>query len=155
DKDKTSPKDNSTPKDKDKGPSKDKDKATPKDKDKTTPKDPPPGRGLFPRRALIVSVHNYLYANPVMPGVGVKAITGATNFPTGPNPALTRLNVPIPQIYHFSDSAKTNPVPPLKPVIEQSVTNFLKTSRDQDRVMVIFIGHAKEVDGQAYLVPLE
>jgi hypothetical protein len=147
DKDKTSPKDNSTPKDKDKGP--------PKDKDKTTPKDPPPNRGAFPRRALIVSVHNYLYANPVMPGVGVKAITGAPNYPTGLIPALTRLNVPLTQIYHVSDAAKTNPVPPLKPVIEQSITNFLKTSRDQDRIMVIFIGHAKEIDGQAYLVPLE
>src|SRR5439155_7269156 len=32
---------------------------------------------------------------------------------------------------------------------------FLSTSRPQDRVMLLFTGHAVELDSQAYLIPLE
>src|SRR5262249_47961462 len=125
-----------------------------KDKVKTLPP-PPPQRGSFPRRALIVSVHNYLYANPIMPGMGSSKASDVN----GPNALIRtlnlKLNVPLNQIYHVSDSATKAPLPPLKPVIEQCLTKFLDTSRDQDRILVFFIGHAKEIDNEAYLVPLE
>jgi hypothetical protein len=111
---------------------------------------PGPPSDPFPRRALIVSVHDYLYANPVMPGGdGENAVAELI-------PALQRgLNVPPDQIYHVSDAAGKNPLPPFKSVIERAVVNFLKTSRDQDRVLLVFIGHATEIHGESYLVPLE
>ena len=44
---------------------------------------------------------------------------------------------------------------PLKMVIEGSIDSFLSTSRDQDRIILAFSGHAIEKDGKAYLAPLE
>src|SRR5439155_1530286 len=83
-----------------------------------TPPPPPPSSRPFPRRALIVSVHNYLYANPIMPGAeGSAAFPGATKpAVSGLIPALNRgLEIPMTQIFHVSDVAKKNPLPPLKP----------------------------------------
>jgi hypothetical protein len=40
-------------------------------------------------------------------------------------------------------------------VVEETIKNFLATSRKQDRVMLFWIGHTKEIEGKAYLVPLE
>jgi len=107
----------------------------------------------FPRRALLISVHNYLYANPLPEPASTE----------GSPPNLARLmdalhrglRIPESQIFHLSDANKKDPRPPLKSVIEASLTSFLKTSRKQDRILVIFVGHTREIDGQAYLVPLE
>jgi hypothetical protein len=44
---------------------------------------------------------------------------------------------------------------PLKSVIEGTVSQFADTCREQDRVVLLFCGHAVEKKGKAYLVPLE
>ena len=46
-------------------------------------------------------------------------------------------------------------VPPLRNVIEGTITQFLETCRAQDRVVLVFCGHAVEKMGAAYIVPLE
>jgi hypothetical protein len=45
--------------------------------------------------------------------------------------------------------------PTVKPVLEQAITDFLAGCRGQDRILLLFAGHAVEFDDQAYLVPLE
>jgi hypothetical protein len=45
--------------------------------------------------------------------------------------------------------------PPLKETIRKTVELFCATSRPQDRIIFLFVGHAVEKDGQVYLVPLE
>jgi len=51
--------------------------------------------------------------------------------------------------------AKANDRPPFRGVIEKTVDLFLDGCREQDRIIVLFTGHALEKDGKAYLVPLE
>jgi hypothetical protein len=151
------------PREKDKGP---KDKG-PKDKGPKRPdptRDPeepvrPPvsGTGSFPRRTLLISVHNYLYANPILNPL----------FTSGPRGGKTRildrfmqvvndqLRVPANQTFHVSDMAPKNPVPPMKAVVEKALTDFLESSRRQDRIMVFFVGHSVELNDKPYLVPIE
>jgi hypothetical protein len=121
----------------------------------------PPGEApragtAFPRRLLVISVHNYLFADPVP-----EAAPGARG-PAGHDVhALAEklgqgFKVPPTQVAHLSDAAAKNQArPPLKPVIENTLTGFLESSRTQDRVLVFFIGHAAEVGDEAYLVPIE
>ena len=47
------------------------------------------------------------------------------------------------------------PRPPLKPIIEKTIADFLASSRPQDRVFLFFMGHVVEIGDDAYLVPLE
>jgi hypothetical protein len=146
------------------GKPKDKDKtkpvaADPKPEPKPAPEDAEPkpapvGRGGFPRRALIISVHNYLYANPIVNTESVKP-PGPPNIGRLKRALYTGLKIPSSQIFHLSDADPAEPRPPLKPVIEQGLVNFLKTTRKQDRILVFFIGHTREIDNEAYLVPLE
>lgn len=118
-------------------------------------KDPRAGANRFPRRALVISVHNYLYANPVHYGIPGPGGHDVVHFLE----VLARENgfkIPLNQIAHLSDSAnKGQARPPMKPMIEQAITSFLDSSRAQDRVMVFFIGHAVEIKGTAYLMPIE
>jgi hypothetical protein len=117
----------------------------------TTPRPTPLASGQFPRRALIISVHNYLYANPLSdpPQIKESSIDRLTR-------ALGNgLKVPTTQIFRLSDMDKKEPRPPLKTVIEQGLTNFLKTTRKQDRILVFFLGHTKAIDNEAFLVPIE
>ena len=115
-----------------------------------------PKGSQFPRRALIIDIHNYLYANPIYDAPEVKG-----GGDTSPNinrfiSSLNRgLNIPLTQIVRVSDNATKTPLPPLRKVVEEGLVNFLKTCRKQDRIMVFFVGHTKEVNDQAYLVPLE
>ena len=44
---------------------------------------------------------------------------------------------------------------PIKPIVEQTIERFLATSRRQDRIVIVFVGHAVDLDDQSYLVPLE
>jgi hypothetical protein len=108
------------------------------------------GPVTFPRRALLISVHNYLYANPIVDGD-----KDTVNLDRFINSLSRGLRIPLTQIVHLSDAARKEPRPPLKEVIEQGLTNFLKTSRKQDRIAVFFLGHTKEIGDKAYLVPLE
>ncbi len=106
----------------------------------------------FPRRALVVSIHNYLYANPTQYGLmvqGMKNIPGITKF------LANQMRVPQSQILHLSDASKDNPAPPIKPVVESTITDFLKSSRKQDHIMLVFVGHAVENDGEVFLAPIE
>ena len=119
-------------------------------KDKGKPKPGGTGKAGFPRRALLISAHNYLYMNPISPAPATKdklnPLARAINL---------GLDVPLNQITEVSDAAAKDPRPPLKPVIEEAIQNFLKTSRKQDRVIIVFTGHTAEIEGKAYLVPLE
>jgi hypothetical protein len=126
------------------------------------PGDPQPAASKFPRRALIVSVNNYLYFNPVNYGVygpsghNVHTLIDKLNY---------GLHVPLDQVFELSDAApdagtkgggaRSAARPPLKPVIEQTVTDFLQTSRSQDRILLLFIGHVVDLEGEVYLVPVE
>lgn len=131
----------------------------------SAPKVTYPDKAVFPRRALVIWVSNYLYANPVgaSPGQGSGAsVRDLTQ-------KLARgLHIPLSQIVELSDAApptrargagpaKADAVvrPPLKPLLQDVLRRFLAASRPQDRVLLVFIGHAVEIDDEAYLVPLE
>src|SRR5262249_50225542 len=47
------------------------------------------------------------------------------------------------------------PVSTSKAVIEAAIADFADTSRDQDRIIVVFTGHAIEIEKEAYLVPVD
>ncbi len=129
---------------------------------KPPPPSPPPVASPFPRRALIISVHNYLFANPIT--AGDPAGRTISKFKEALSPGKTRddkwsvgLNIAPDQVQHLSD-VTANPSlarPPLKQTIESTLTNFLRSARAQDHVMVFFIGHSAEIDGQIYLAPIE
>jgi hypothetical protein len=110
------------------------------------------GSNRYPRRALIISVHNYLYANPIH---DPEMLHSMSNFGGLERALIYKLKVPQTQLLRLSDATKKEPRPPLRQVIEKTLTDFLDTSRSQDRIMVFFVGHSKEIDGEAYLVPLE
>src|SRR5262249_42977267 len=46
-------------------------------------------------------------------------------------------------------------VPPIRPVVEQTIRAFLETCRPQDGILLIFVGHIFDIGEAAYLVPLE
>lgn len=108
--------------------------------------------GAFPRRALILSVHNYLYANPVAAHGG-----NNTNAVAQLPDVLSRgkLNIPKDQVLWVSDRNEKSPQPLLKPVFEKTLGEFLAQSRPQDRILVTFVGHATIAEKKAYLVPFE
>lgn len=131
-----------------------------------------PANVPWPRRLLAIGIHNYLYANPLSPG------DGEEHFHHVVNRLATRWRVPTEQTVILADVPRPAPadagnprarrataarssapgpmiVPPLKGVVEKSITDFLESSRSQDRVLLLFAGHAIDVDDQAYLVPLE
>jgi Caspase domain len=119
----------------------------------------PEARVPFPRRALIISVHNYLFANVTPSGPPTPNSRNLANFQRGlaaDNDKTAGLRLSPTQILHLSDAAsKAKERTPLKPVIQEAVTHFLDESRPQDRIMVFFVGHGVEIGGEAYLVPIE
>ncbi len=145
-KDKPAPKDKPVVKDRPNP----KDVVKPKD-DKKPPVKPKPARPEeFPRRALVISVNNYLYANPLQ--------YGRQNANTGDLLTMFQrfLHFPRSQLTELSDGAPGDRAhPPVKAVIEQTITDFLAGSRPMDRVVLLFTGHAVEVDKAVYLVPVE
>jgi hypothetical protein len=119
-----------------------------------TPKPPdiPVVAGPFPRRALAVSINDYLFANPTnygMPKVADVQTLLDTRFtqPTG-------LHIAASQVGILSDSARES-VPPTEPVIRNTVVNFLKESRPQDRIILLIIGHVVEIEGEPVLLPID
>jgi hypothetical protein len=129
------------------------------------PKAAVPAQIQFPRRILAVSVNNYLYANPVSSGSSDDdlAVPPDDTFKRPDrsfHAILTRfaevMHVPPGQVVELSDAApRGQSQPPLKGVIEKTVAQFLDSCRAQDRIMVFFIGHAVEIAGANYLVPVE
>jgi hypothetical protein len=119
------------------------------------PRRPPSTRGsLFPRRALLISVHDYLFANPLQNGPN---LPHASNFTNLINDLANGMDVPLNQIAHLSDEAgpKWGARAPTKAIIEKTLTNFLDSSRPQDRIMVFFAGHSVELGDDVYLAPIE
>jgi hypothetical protein len=122
----------------------------------TTAKSPPkpvdlPTATDFPRRFLAVCVHNYLYANPTSPRADRTGLADVLRVF-----AKDRLRADPSQIYILSDAAPGKQSrAPVKPVIEQTIDRFLATCRRQDRIMVVFVGHAVDLDDQPYFVPLD
>lgn len=111
---------------------------------------PPEPPAPLPRRLLAINVCNYLYFDPLHPGIK----------PRDAHAILTKfadfLHVPNSQFAELSDALPgKQAVPPMKGVIEKAITDFLGSSRPQDRVIVLFSGHAVEVEEQPFLVPLE
>ena len=69
----------------------------------------------FPRRALLISVHNYLFANPVGAGLPTR---GARTVAGLPDKLSNGLRIPRNQIAHLSDVANRGQSrPPLRPII--------------------------------------
>jgi hypothetical protein len=126
---------------------KDKNKKAKKDKDKKG------GEGkdgnLLPRRALLISVNNYLYLNSVEHGRNRISLNGLADFVFS-NPPL---KIPQTQIFRLSDDGST-PHPTELSVIKNAIKDFLDTSRAQDRIIILFTGHATEIDKDAYLIPM-
>jgi hypothetical protein len=131
-----------------------KDSGRPKDGSRPIDQGEPPASASYPRRALIISVHNYLYANPTNPGLpGVSSRNITNQLKKSLNNGL---KIPLTQIAHLSDDGpKGQARSPLKAVIRDTLTSFLNTCRAQDRILVFFIGHAVTLNDEAYLVPIE
>ena len=135
---------------------KDKGNLPPRDKDPKpidTPKPPPDqpkGAPTFPRRALVIDVQNYLYANPTHAGM---PIPNARNIPNFLDALNRGLHIPMNEMALLSDGAPKSARPPMKAVIEKTLTDFLDSSRAQDRIMVFFIGHAVAIKTPTYLAP--
>jgi hypothetical protein len=119
----------------------------------------------YPGRALLVGVKNYLYANPLNPGY--RSDQSLSQDPLGLKSLKSALvrdyGFPAEQIGELSDVAAKNATPPLKSTIEKTIKEFLAGCRPQDRVLLVFMGHALEVeerrflfvDRKSYLVPIE
>jgi hypothetical protein len=127
---------------------------TPSEKKPADVKSEPPGvnavgEAIFPRRALFICVSNYLYANPVSYGAKSRNVHEIMDR------VCTALHIEPSQRVELNDAAKTGAQPTTKPVIERTLTDFLNTSRAQDRIIVTFTGHAVEIGDDSYLVPLE
>jgi hypothetical protein len=113
-------------------------------KNRTVP--PVSESAVFPRRALAICVNDYVYADSV----------SSPNVHALMQRLAKVLHVPPLQVYELSDATPGAPrILPLKATIESAVVSFLETSRAQDRVLVLFVGHAVEKGGEAFLVPLE
>jgi hypothetical protein len=106
----------------------------------------------YPRRALVVQVHDYLYLNP---------LTAAT--PARNRDALDRLAASLRilngktnhQFFVLSDNLSADERIPTRPAILAAVRQFCQTSRSQDRIVLYFRGHAFESRDQAYFAPVE
>jgi hypothetical protein len=116
----------------------------------------------FPRRALLISVNNYLMFNTVHYGSPQDGARYPGSSTAVMRDRLTRppMNFPMTQVYELSDgvppeykSAKAHSTQ--KSVLESTIADFVATSREQDRVIVFFAGHGAHVDGKSYLVPID
>jgi hypothetical protein len=114
---------------------------------------PPPfveGKTVYPRRAFVISVSNYLYANPVhynAPGKNRSSLAELLR---------SGLRISPDQVAELSDAVPGGLAkPPIKSAIELNVNHFLESCRPQDRALLVFQGHAVEIGDEAYLVPLE
>jgi hypothetical protein len=110
----------------------------------------------FPRRLLFINISNYVFQNPLM--------ANASDAPDRTRGAALRLahELKVPsernnnQVFLLSDTA---PPPdnklPTRSAIVWAYERFFDTSGPRDRIIVYFGGHAIEVDGNAYIVPIE
>ncbi len=105
---------------------------------------PPVVAGKMPRRALVIHASNYLYFN----SVPSRMSTFSAKLLEKP------LRIDRNQLFVLSDnpadSGKSEfpyvPFTPEKKRIEKSIADFCETSREQDRIMLFFVGHGIEVE---------
>ena len=115
----------------------------------------PPKSGLFPRRALLINVSNYLLFNPLHYGTArAGKYPGSSTAVLADTMSRPPLHIPATQITELADAGKSA-FATTKAVIENAIAEFALTSRAQDRVIVLFTGHAIEIEKEAYLVPVE
>ncbi len=117
--------------------------------------------GPMPRRILAISINDYLYVNPIRYGTAfVSKESERKDFYKAIERLAMGWKVPKDQLYFLTDGPVENSAvdakhPPLKMVVEGAIDRFLASSRPQDRIVIVFAGHAMEKDGAAYLLPLE
>jgi hypothetical protein len=144
-------------------PKKDPPKKEPPPKEDPPKKDPPPKKiepkkvrptvVRFPRRALAISVSEYWLANPLNYGRGPNGrFPGSDTYAVLKGLGSFHLKFPNTQLTELSDQG-LEPHPPVKSVIESTIAEFCNTSRAQDRIVLLFAGHAAVLDKEAYLVP--
>jgi hypothetical protein len=129
------------------------------------PTPPPFTNDPFPRRALLISVNNYLMFNTVHYGSAQDAFKrGYPGSSTGVlRDRLTRppMNFPATQVVELSDGVPEGKAVKAhttqKSVLETTIKDFVDTSREQDRIVLLFAGHATYLDEakKAYLIPLD
>lgn len=113
------------------------------------------GQDFFPRRALLININNYWVLNPVHYGSAQSpGYPGSSTSVLANRLANAPMYFPATQVVELSDSAAT-PIIPSKSVVEETISEFCNTSRAQDRILILFAGHAIEVDKEAYLIPYE
>jgi hypothetical protein len=120
----------------------------------------------FPRRALLINVNNYLMFNTVHYGSPQDQGRRPEPYP-GSSTAVLRdrltrppMNFPVSQVYELSDgipseykSVKAHSTQ--KSVLESTISDFVATSREQDRVVIVFAGHGAHIEDKSYLVPID
>lgn len=104
----------------------------------------------FPRRALLIAINEYLYANPVQlgfanPWKGLDKLGRALQV---------GLRFPANQVAHLSDAVPGGPIP-LKKTVEKTIEGFCGSCRRQDQALVWFTGHGAMVGDKAFLAPLD
>lgn len=113
--------------------------------------------GPFPRRALLINVSNYLLANSLSYGSPRdKGYPGSSTSVLAD--ALTRppMNFIQNQITELADGSNSpHPAGVSKLSIEQAISSFTNSCRDQDRILLLFAGHVQEGEKEAFLVPIE
>jgi hypothetical protein len=101
-----------------------------------------------------VSINEYWLANSLNYGkLQEGPFLGSSSAAVLKGLANGNFRFPAPQLLELSDQGP-DPHTPLKPVVEGTISDFLSTSRGQDRVMLLFFGQACEIGDEAYLVPL-
>jgi RNA polymerase sigma factor (sigma-70 family) len=104
----------------------------------------------LPRRLLAITPSNYLYFNPV--SYGSRSLDTHERVKR----MARSLQIPPSQVFELSDGAPGNLArPPLKDVVTKAIEDYLDGSRRQDRIILMFSGHAIEVDKEHFLVPLD
>jgi len=112
--------------------------------------------GAFPRRLLFIHISNYLYLNPLTHAQVEGKSVGQDRTRPDATRMATEWRVPNDQIFLLSDTAAGNDHRlPMREVLTGTYEKFFETSRNQDRIIVYFGGHALSKDGKTYLVPIE
>ncbi len=116
----------------------------------------------FPRRALLISVNNYLMFNTVHFGSPQDASRYPGSSTSVLRDRLTRppMNFPVTQVYELSDGIPSEykaskPHSTQKSVLETTINDFLDSSRAQDRIVVLFAGHGINIEDKSYLIPID
>lgn len=111
----------------------------------------------YPGRALLIGIRNYLYLNPLNPGY--RAERSFQRDPLGLHTLrrtlTTELSFPRDQVLVLSDMDDLRPTVPIKATIEATVEDFLKTSSQNDNIILVFAVHAAQLGGESYLVPID